>query len=55
MLNRLNEKLKEINAEKEKAIANLNCLIGAEQMLIQLINEEKESEREESNNADDNN
>lgn len=53
MLNRLNEKLKEINAEKEKALANLNCLIGAEQMLIQLINEEKEREREESNNADD--
>ncbi|MGN0546880.1 MAG: hypothetical protein ACI4I3_06065 [Acutalibacteraceae bacterium] len=53
MLNRLNEKLKEIKSEKDKALANLNCLIGAEQMLIQLINEEKESEREESDNADD--
>lgn len=53
MLNKLNSKLSEIMAQKEKAIANLNCLIGAEQMLIQLINEEKESEREESNNADD--
>lgn len=51
MLNKLNAKLTEIRAQKDKAVANLNCLIGAEQVLIQLIEEEK-SESEVDKNED---
>ena len=54
MLDKLNTKLNEIRSQIERAKANLNALVGAEQMLLQLIDEEKnESEAVES--ATDNN
>lgn len=49
MLNKLNNKLAEIRSQIERAKANLNALVGAEQMLLQLIEEETtESEAVES-------
>jgi uncharacterized coiled-coil protein SlyX len=45
MLDKLNAKLNEIRLQIERTKANLNALVGAEQMLLQLIEEEtKESE-----------
>jgi hypothetical protein len=45
MLDKLNTKLEEILKQKEKVVANFNALMGAEQMLRQLISEiSKESE-----------
>ena len=45
MLNKLNTKLAEIRSQIERTKANLNALSGAEQILLQLIEEEtKESE-----------
>ena len=46
MLNKLNTKLTEIRSQKERVTANLNALVGAEQMLLQLIDELKETESE---------
>ena len=49
MLNKLNTKLEEIRSQKEQVMANLNALSGAEQVLLQLINEvEMETETEEA-------
>ena len=54
MLDKLNTKLAEIRLQIERTKANLNALVGAEQMLLQLIEEiNKESEVtkvEENNN-----
>lgn len=45
MLNKLETKLAEIRSQIERTKANLNALSGAEQILLQLIEEEtKESE-----------
>lgn len=55
MLNKLNTKLAEIRSQKERVTANLNALVGAEQMLLQLIEEETNTESEVSENATDNN
>ena len=54
MLNKLNTKLNEIRSQKERVTANLNALVGAEQVLIQLIDELKETESEAVENATDN-
>ena len=54
MLNKLNTKLTEIRSQKERVTANLNALVGAEQMLLQLIDELKETESEVVENATDN-
>lgn len=54
MLNKLNAKLTEIRLQKERATANLNALVGAEQVLLQLIDEFKETESEAVENATDN-
>lgn len=39
MLNKLEKKLKEIRAGKEMAQAQLNAFVGAEQTILQLIDE----------------
>lgn len=54
MLNKLNKKLTEIRSQKERVTANLNALVGAEQVLLQLIDELKETESEVVDNATDN-
>ena len=41
MLNKLNTKLEEIRSQIERAKASLNALSGAEQILLQLIEETK--------------
>lgn len=54
MLNKLNIKLNEIRSQIERTKANLNALVGAEQMLLQLIEEintESEVEKVEENNG----
>ena len=53
MLNKLNIKLAEIRLQIERTKANLNALAGAEQMLLQLI-EETKNESEETDNATNN-
>ncbi len=57
MLDKLNTKLAEIRSQKERVTANLNALVGAEQMLLQLIEEETnaktESEAVENATLDD--
>lgn len=48
MIEKLETKLSEIRTQKEKTLASYNCLIGAEQIVLQLIDEMRESqEREE--------
>lgn len=54
MLNKLNTKLNEIRSQIERTKANLNALVGAEQMLLQLIDEENQTESEAVDNATDN-
>lgn len=54
MFNKLNTKLTEIRSQKERVTANLNALVGAEQMLLQLIDELKQTESEAVENAADN-
>ena len=44
-------KLAELALEREKALANLHAIAGAEQMLAQLL---KDAEREENADAKDN-
>lgn len=54
MLNKLNTKLAEIRSQIERTKANLNALVGAEQILLQLIeeiNKESEVEKVEENNG----
>lgn len=48
MLNKLNAKLAEIRRQKEQATANLNAISGAEQVLLQLINECRTENKQES-------
>lgn len=54
MLNKLNKKLTEIRSQKERVTANLNALVGAEQVLLQLIDELKETESEVADVETDN-
>lgn len=58
MLEKLNAKLAEIRTQKERATANLNALVGAEQVLLQLIDEtkaeENKKEKAEEVTADEN-
>lgn len=54
MLNKLNTKLTEIRSQIERTKANLNALVGAEQVLLQLIDELKQTESEVAENATDN-
>lgn len=68
MLNKLETKLAEVqqgkanmqnaianlDKQREQAVANLNAFIGAEQVLLQLIDELKETENEVVENAADN-
>lgn len=54
MLDKLNKKLTEIRSQKERVTANLNALVGAEQVLLQLIDEIKETESEAVEDATDN-
>jgi flagellar hook-basal body complex protein FliE len=53
MLNKLNKKLTEIRSQKERVTANLNALVGAEQVLLQLI-DEINNESEVAEDATDN-
>jgi flagellar hook-basal body complex protein FliE len=53
MLDKLNTKLNEVRSQIERAKANLNALSGAEQVLLQLINEIN-SESEAAKDATDN-
>lgn len=53
MINKLLKKLDEIRKQKTQVIANLNSLSGAEQVLLQLINEIN-NESEAVENASDN-
>jgi len=46
MKENLEKKLSEIRTQKEKTVANLNALSGAEQMLLQLIKELSEDEND---------
>ncbi len=41
-MNKLEKKLSEIREQQKQTLANLHALQGAEQMLLQLIDEEKE-------------
>ena len=43
-----------LDKQREQAVANLNAFIGAEQVLLQLIDELKETENEVVENATDN-
>lgn len=54
MLDKLNTKLVSIRKQKEQALANYNALNGAEQMLLQLIGELKDTESEAVESATDN-
>lgn len=54
MLNKFNTRLAEIRSQIERTKANLNALVGAEQMLLQLI-EETQAESEVVADATDNN
>ena len=54
MLEKLNTKLTEIRSQKERVTANLHALVGAEQVLLQLIDELKETESEVVENGTDN-
>lgn len=54
MLIKLNTKLTEIRSQKERVTANLNALVGAEQVLLQLIDEFKETESEVADVETDN-
>jgi hypothetical protein len=52
MIEKLEAKLEEIRSQIERVKANLNALVGAEQVLLQLIDEVTESnESEETENA----
>lgn len=53
MLDKLNRKLDEIRKQKERATATLNALVGAEQVLMQLLDEETNKESEVVENATD--
>lgn len=53
MIEKLKAKLVEVQQGKERMQAQLNALIGAEQVLLQLI-EEETSESEAVENATDN-
>ena len=48
MKEKLEKKLKAVREQKEKTVANLNSLIGAEQILLQLIKELSEDENDNS-------
>jgi F0F1-type ATP synthase membrane subunit b/b' len=50
MEDKIKAKLAEIKAQKEKMLAQLNALIGAEQALTQLI--ESEADKDANNNSD---
>lgn len=54
MLDKLNTKLAEIRSQIERTKANLNALVGAEQMLLQLIEEETNTESEAVESATNN-
>lgn len=54
MFNKLNTKLTEIRSQKERVTANLNALVGAEQVLLQLIDELQKSKEEVAKDAADN-
>lgn len=54
MTDKLNKKLKEIRVQKEKVKENFIALDGAEQMLMQLIEEENQTESEVVADATDN-
>ena len=54
MLDKLNAKLAEVREQKEKTLANLNCLIGAENVLLQLIGDETKKDKSEEVTADEN-
>lgn len=54
MIEKLNTKLAEIHSQIERTKANLNALVGAEQMLMQLIEEENQTESEVVADATDN-
>lgn len=47
----LQAKLAEIRKQQEQTIANLNALQGAEQILLQLLNEEKDVTENENDNS----
>ena len=53
MINKLINKLDEIRKQKERATATLNALVGAEQVLMQLLDEETNKESEVVENATD--
>lgn len=52
-MNTLESKLAEIREKKEKTLANLNCLIGAENVLLQLIEENAKNPESEEVTADE--
>lgn len=52
MTEKLNKKLTEIRKQKELVMANYNALCGAEQMLLQLIEEDRAQDAPEGAEAD---
>ena len=46
MIEKYEKKLEEIRAQQKQVLANLNALQGAEQILMQLIEEEKAEKTE---------
>ena len=51
MIEILNKKLNEIRNQKEQVLANFHALEGAEQVLIQLIAENKDVVTDENDNG----
>jgi hypothetical protein len=48
----IKKKLAEVRSEKEQLVANLNVLVGAERMLLQLMSELQTEDEEASNVSD---
>ncbi len=46
MKEKIQEKLKDLQVQKEQALAQLNAILGAEQALLQLLDSEEEKKDE---------
>ena len=46
MVEKIKQKLEQLSAEKERALAQLNAILGAEQALKSLIDDEGNGEKE---------
>lgn len=49
MEEKMREKLKELSAQKEQIMAQLNAIMGAEQVILSLLNEGEEVKNSDNN------